>query len=63
MVKVDLTRGGNPDHEKWLNRYGVKGVPTVVFLNPKGEEQVDLRLVDFLPPDQFLQRMAEVQKR
>ena len=63
MVKLDLTRGGNPDHEKWLNQYGVKGVPTVVFLNRKGQEQDDLRLVDFVPPDQFLSRMAEAKNR
>ena len=63
MIKVDLTRGGNRDHERWLNHYGVKGVPTVVFLDRAGKERQDLRLVDFLPPDRFLIRMAEANKR
>jgi len=45
-----------------LRQYGVKGVPTVVFLDRQGKERGDLRLVDFLPPDQFLIRMAEVKK-
>ncbi|MCJ7596003.1 MAG: hypothetical protein MUO52_14650 [Desulfobacterales bacterium] len=62
MVKIDLTRGGNPDHERWLNQYGVKGVPTVVFLDPAGKERRNLRLVDFLPADQFLTRMADAKK-
>ncbi|MBL7180013.1 MAG: thioredoxin family protein [Desulfobacterales bacterium] len=62
MVKIDLTRGGNPDHERLLSQYGVKGVPTVVFLNREGTERQDLRLVDFLPPDRFLDRMAEAKK-
>jgi thiol:disulfide interchange protein DsbD len=62
MIKVDLTRRGNPDHERLLNLYGVKGVPTVVFLDRKGREREDLRLVDFLPPDQFLVRMTEATK-
>ena len=61
MVKVDVTKGGNPYHEELLKRYEVKGVPTVVFLDAKGRERADLRLVDFLPPEQFLQRMAEVE--
>jgi len=62
MIKVDLTRKGNPVHENLLRQYGVKGVPTVVFLDRQGKERGDLRLVDFLPPDQFLIRMAEVRK-
>ena len=63
MVKVDLTRKGNPDHERLLRRYKVKGVPTVIFIDHQGNERHDLRLVDFLPPDQFLIRMAEAKKR
>ena len=62
MIKVDLTRKGNPVHEKLLRQYGVKGVPTVVFLDREGKERGDLRLVDFLPADQFLIRMAELKK-
>jgi thiol:disulfide interchange protein DsbD len=62
MIKVDLTRKDNPIHERLLDRYGVKGVPTVVFLDRWGKERRDLRLVDYLPADQFLIRMAEVRK-
>jgi thiol:disulfide interchange protein DsbD len=62
MIKVDLTRKGNPVHEKLLHQYEVKGVPTVVFLGRAGRERRDLRLVDFLPPHQFLIRMAEAKK-
>jgi thiol:disulfide interchange protein DsbD len=62
MVKVDVTKGGNPLHERLLQEYGVKGVPTIVFLDPSGKERPDLRLVDYLPPDQFLGRMAELNK-
>ena len=60
MIKVDLTRKGNPLHEDLLRQYNVKGVPTVVFLDREGKERVDLRLVDFLPADQFLIRMAKI---
>jgi len=62
MVKVDLTRKDNPDSNRLLQKYDVKGVPTVVFLDKKGEERRELRLVDFLPADQFLVRMAEIRK-
>jgi thiol:disulfide interchange protein DsbD len=62
MIKVDLTRKGNPVYEDLLRQYQVKGVPTVVFLDRFGEEQRELRLVDFLPAEQFLIRMTEIQK-
>jgi thiol:disulfide interchange protein DsbD len=58
MVKVDLTRADNSLNEDLLKRYNVKGVPTVVFIGPDGRERNDLRLVDFLPADQFIDRMT-----
>ncbi|MDR3630655.1 MAG: cytochrome c biogenesis protein CcdA [Desulfocapsaceae bacterium] len=62
MVKVDVTRAGNPLNERLLQQYGIKGVPTIVFLDTNGEERQDLRLVDYLPPDRFLKQMAGVGK-
>ena len=62
MIKVDVTKGGNPTHERLLQEYGIKGVPTVVFLNADGKECQELRLLDFLPPDQMLNRMSRLQK-
>jgi thiol:disulfide interchange protein DsbD len=62
MLKVDVTKGGNQLHERLIKQYGVKGVPTILFLDANGKERTDLRLVDYLPPDQFLGRMAELKK-
>ena len=62
MIKIDLTRKGNPVHESLLRQYNVKGVPTVVFLDRQGKERRDLRLMDYLPAEQFLIRMAEIRK-
>jgi thiol:disulfide interchange protein DsbD len=62
MIKIDVTKGGNPVHERLLEQYEVKGVPTIVFLDTDGKERRELRLVDFLPADQFMGRMAEIKK-
>ncbi len=62
MVKVDVTQGGNPFHEQLLKQYDVKGVPTIVFLDTEGTERIDLCLVDFLTPNQFLVHMGSVTK-
>ena len=63
MVKLDLTQKGNPVHERLLCQYGVKGVPTVVFIDKQGRECLDLRMVDYLPPEQMLSRMATAVKK
>lgn len=60
MVKVDLTKKDGRNYDRLLNEFNVKGVPTVVFLDVSGNERSDLRLVDFLPPDEFLNRMVSL---
>lgn len=62
MVKVDVTQGGDPLQAKLLRDYGVQGVPTIVFLDAQGRERTDLRLVDYVPPEAFLSRMADLKK-
>lgn len=57
MIKVDLTRGGNAEHERLVSEYEVRGVPTVIFIDVLGRERKDLRLADYLPPAAFVQRM------
>lgn len=54
MLKVDLTVSGSSLHQRLAQQYGVRGVPTVVFLDADGRERKDLRVVGFMPPDRFL---------
>jgi thioredoxin:protein disulfide reductase len=63
MIKVDLTKKDQSLHPRLLQKYGVKGVPTVIFLNARGQEQKDLRTMDFLPPEQFMGRMKQALQR
>ena len=60
MVKIDLTAGDNPEFQKLVQDYNVKGVPTVVFLDGNGQERYDLRLVEFMKPDDFIVHMNNV---
>ncbi len=60
MVKVDLTKKDGQNYDRLLSQYNVKGVPTVVFLDNSGKERKDLRLVDFVQPDEFLNRMVSL---
>jgi thiol:disulfide interchange protein DsbD len=60
MVKIDVTQTGDPLHERLIKEYAVKGVPTIVFLDGTGRERQDLRLVDYLPSDRFVERMNKL---
>ncbi len=62
MIKIDLTRKGDPINEHLLRLYDVRGVPTVVFLDRNGREHPELRLVRYMPPAEFLERMVEITK-
>ena len=60
MIRVDLTQSGDLSKERLLNLYKIRGVPTVVFLKPGGDERTDLRVMSLLPPSEFLERMNQL---
>jgi thioredoxin:protein disulfide reductase len=60
MIKLDLTSGDNLLYQQLVKDYNVRGVPTVVFLDGNGQERMDLRLVDYLKPEDFIVHMKKV---
>ena len=62
LIKVDVTKGGNPVHERLLKQYKIKGVPTIVFVDAQGQERTGMRLVDFMPPERFLNHITGLMK-
>ena len=63
MLKVDLTQRGNPVHLRLLSEYQVKGVPTLIFLDGEGRECRNLRLVDYVPPEQLMLHLNALKKK
>jgi thiol:disulfide interchange protein DsbD len=59
-LKADLTRSSSPEVQELIAEYQVFGPPTIVFINETGRERRDLRLVGYVGPGQFLERMREV---
>jgi thiol:disulfide interchange protein DsbD len=55
--KVDLTKYDSPEASALRKRFGVTGVPIVVFLGKGGSEVAEARVDGFLPPERFLQQM------
>ncbi len=56
MLKADLTKGNSPEAKELIARYGIKGVPTVVFIASDGQEIRDLRINQFEKADPVLAR-------
>jgi thiol:disulfide interchange protein DsbD len=59
-LKVDLTRFDSPESEALRREYNIVGVPTIVFLKSDGEEASGARVVGYLPPEDFAQRIRNV---
>lgn len=57
MIKVDLTKGAAPDVAQLLKKYDIKGVPTVIFLNPHALELRALQTIDYISGKEFLGKM------
>ncbi len=58
MFKVDMTKTLSEQTETLRKRFNIVGMPTVIFINSKGEEVE--RLTGFVDADQFLSLMNKV---
>jgi thiol:disulfide interchange protein DsbD len=56
-VMIDATDGSDPRVKALLEKYEVRGLPTVKFLKPDGEPLEHLTVTGFLNADEFLPRM------
>lgn len=56
-LKVDLTHFDSPEAEAIRKRYEIAGVPTIVLLNKDGLEEKGGRIVGYLPPKQFIEKL------
>ena len=59
LWKADMTRTAAPEVVALADKYRILGVPTVLFLDSRGREQEELRLVGFEGPDEFLKRLEK----
>lgn len=58
-IKVDGTNE-NDATAALYERFGVKGLPTVAFIDPLGKVLENPRMTGFLPPEQFLPEMQKI---
>jgi thiol:disulfide interchange protein DsbD len=58
-VRMDLTRR-QPHQDEVLHRYGIKGVPTLLFFDSGGKEIKALRVEEYTDKKEILQRMKNI---
>jgi len=61
MLKSNLTRENSPEVKDLISKFGIKGVPTIVFIDSEGEERKDLRIVQFEEAEEVLSRLKEIE--
>ncbi len=60
MLKMDLTTADDPLAKELKSSFKIKGVPTLVFLTPDGQEVKESRIVGFVETEKFLPVMQKV---
>jgi thiol:disulfide interchange protein DsbD len=56
-LRVDLTHSTQPKNRSLMERYRIKGVPTVIFLDQRGKEIENLRFYEVIEPTDFSKKM------
>ena len=46
-----------------LEKYGIKGVPTIVFTDASGSEARDIRVVGYVGPKKLVSRIEAIKQR
>jgi thioredoxin:protein disulfide reductase len=59
-LRADMTRKSK-ETDALVKQYGVKGLPTILFIDSQGREVRDKRVIGFVTPSEFLNRMNAVQ--
>jgi len=62
MLKADLTSNKDAGIRVFYKKYGLKGVPTLIFLKPDGTEIKELRGTGFESKEVFLSKMKRALK-
>lgn len=59
LAKIDGTHEP-PEVEELYQKYRVRGLPTVIFIDSDGKVREDLTITGFMQPDEFVERMKKV---
>ena len=61
LLQVDVTKN-SPENQALLKRFGLYGPPGILIFNQDSQEQQNLRVVGYMPPQRFIERLRQVNK-
>jgi len=59
LLQADVT-ANSPDNQALLKRFGLFGPPGILFFNPNSEERKDQRVIGYMPPQRFIDRLQKL---
>jgi thioredoxin:protein disulfide reductase len=59
LLQADVT-ANSPDNQALLKRFGLYGPPGILFFNLNSEEQKDQRVIGYMPPQRFIERLQKL---
>jgi thiol:disulfide interchange protein DsbD len=59
LVQVDVT-ANSPENQALLKKFGLYGPPGILFFDQNSEEQKDQRVVGYMSPERFTERLKQV---
>jgi len=59
-LKADLTEHGSSEVRALRQKFAIRGVPTIVFIDAAGVERTELRAVEFIDKHEFLERLSRL---
>jgi len=58
LLQADVTKN-SADNQKLLKRFGLYGPPGILIFNLNSEEQKDQRVIGYMPPQRFIERLKK----
>jgi len=58
LLQADVTANSR-ENQTLLKRFGLFGPPGILIFNPQSEEQKDQRVIGYMPPQRFLERLKQ----
>jgi thiol:disulfide interchange protein DsbD len=61
LLQADVT-ANSPENQALLRRFGLFGPPGILIFNQNSEEQKDQRVIGYMPPQRFIERLKSALK-
>ncbi len=61
-VRIDFTDAAEPEVRYLQKKYGVRGLPTIIFADSQGNVLLERSVTEFVKPEKLLERMRQIRQ-